>query len=242
MPPNDDPLDRTMDYLNKSFYREYGPAEYLFMRLNALCVVGGAFDAFKAIIVGGVEFGGARFKLPSDDPSDLDSVQAIDPLKDHFVRFESHHLKHLAIETLLRLYLGHKGLPRCPWIEMSKVTTFKDKVDDEIVNADPKDLQADVRQVILGQLRSEESLTEIQRDLSHNMAEILRIDSILASPPVDGLADTPRSADRVVTRRASSQQFHDLGTELGRISIWHETPPFRVRAPTDLISWLHETG
>ena len=172
---NSDPLDQTMDTLNREFYREYGPAEYLFMRLNLLCVVGGAFGPLKEIIAGGVEFETIRLKLPEADHSDVNSAQSDDPIRDHFLRIEAHHLKHLAIETLLRLFLGHKGLPQCPWVEMSKVTKFKDTVEHEIVDTDTDDLQADVRQIILGLPRSRESLTDTQRDLSHNMAEILRM-------------------------------------------------------------------
>lgn len=175
-------LYEIMDRLNRQFYRNCGPADYLFMRLSTLCVVGGATDAFRDILAEGVEFGGTNLRLsypeqpdatvpPSDQSTD-------DTKKDYFVRIESHHLKHLAIETLLRLFLGHINVPPCPWVEMSKVTyDFKKQVETQIVNADPKDLQANIRQIMLGLPRSAKLLTEEQEgwDISDTLADVLRL-------------------------------------------------------------------
>ena len=183
MPQSSDPLYEIMDSLNKQFYRNCGPADYLFIRLSALCVVGGATEAFRDILSEGVEFGGNSLQLTHTEP--LDDMTAPhsdnnreDTERDYFVRIESHHLKHLAIETLLRLFLGHINVPPCPWVEMSKVTyDFKQRVEQQIVNVESEELQADIRQIMLGLPRSSESLTEEQRnrDQSEELAGILRL-------------------------------------------------------------------
>ena len=180
MRQSDDPLSEVMDQLNKQFYRDCGPAEYLFIRLSTLCVVGGAKDAFTDILAEGVEFGGTNLQLAyTEQPDEIvppSSHSTEDTERDYFIRIESHHLKHLAIETLLRLFLGHINVPLCPWVEMSKVTyDFKKRVEAQIVNADREDLQADIRQIMLGLPRSGTVLNEEQRerDMSDILADVL---------------------------------------------------------------------
>ena len=180
MPQSGNQLYEIMESLNKQFYRNCGPADYLFMRLSTLSVVGGATEAFRDILVEGVEFGGTNLQLTYTEQPDVTAPYSDnnreDTERDYFVRIESHHLKHLAIETLLRLYLGHIGVPLCPWVEMSKVTyDFKQRVEQQIISAESEELQGDIRQIMLGLPRSSESLTEEQRDrdLSKELAEVL---------------------------------------------------------------------
>ena len=114
------------DDLNRQFYQEDGPGEYLMMRFHALCVIGGAYEPFKDILTEGVEFAGTTLSLvgSTDDP-DAPELEADRTFQQHYLRIETHHLKHLAIETLLRLFLGHKDFPACPWFEISMLPVIE---------------------------------------------------------------------------------------------------------------------
>ena len=112
---NDDPPP---DYesLNRSFYQENGPGDFLIVRLYALCIVGGCYERFKDILADGVDFASCHVGLRPTEDDDLDESleQSDEEFRQHFLRIETHHLKHLAIETLLRMFLAHRGFPPCP--------------------------------------------------------------------------------------------------------------------------------
>lgn len=164
--------------LNSTFYQKNGPAEYILMRLYNLVIVGGAYSAHKDILIKGVEYADCRIRLKSDDElTDDEASQSDTAFREHFLRIESHHLKHLAIETLIRLFLGHRDKPRCPWLEISRVTNpaeFKKAVRRHIVNASPADLQTDVMETVLGVSPFANSTVEEQREIGHNLATLLR--------------------------------------------------------------------
>lgn len=164
------------DSLNRTFYQQNGPADYLLMRLYNLAVVGGAQEAFKEILAQGVEYEELKVILKEvDDISDEEGSQSDDAFRNHFLRIEVHHLKHLAIETLLRLFLGHRGLPMCPWIEISGETNpgrFKRSVTDHLINGDPPELVSDVLEIMLGLPRASNS--DDHREIGNNLAELLR--------------------------------------------------------------------
>ena len=68
------------------------------MRLYALCVIGGSYDRFKDILADGVDFAKCqlgRTPVEDDDPDGL-LEQADEAFRQHFLRIEAHHLKHLA--------------------------------------------------------------------------------------------------------------------------------------------------
>lgn len=166
------------DDLNQQFYPEEGPGEFLRLRFNALCVIGGAYEPFKEILGEGVEFAGTRLSLAdsTDDP-DLSAIEADQAFQQHYLRIETHHLKHLAFETLARLFLGHRGFPECPWFEISRefdFPKFKESVETFIVNANHETLQSDVAFVILGQSRDLTTATEEVLNYSCNLARFLR--------------------------------------------------------------------
>ena len=167
-----------IESLNGAFYQECGPAEYLLMRLYNLAIVGGAPEDFKAILAQGVEYADFTARLRSaDDLSDAEVEQRNNSFRSHFLRIEVHHLKHLAIETLLRLFLGHLGNPKCPWVEISKVThprKFKELVHRRIVEAAEPDLRACVLETILGSSPDPESSDECEREVADNLASLLR--------------------------------------------------------------------
>ncbi len=167
------------DDLNRQFYHEDGPGEFLLMRFHALCVIGGAYEPFKDILAEGVEFAGSTLSLvgSTDDP-DPTEVESDRAFQQHYLRIETHHLKHLAIETLLRLFLGHKDSPECPWFEISKeldFRKFKETVDTLIVNARREALQSDVAFVILGHSGNLTTASEEVLNYSSNLARFLRL-------------------------------------------------------------------
>ena len=167
------------DDLNRQFYHENGPGEFLLMRLHALCVIGGAYEPFKDILAEGVKFAGSTLSLvgSTDDP-DSTEVESDRAFQQHYIRIETHHLKHLAIETLLRLFLGHKDSPECPWFEISKefdFRKFKETVDTLIVDAGRETLQSDVAFVIFGHSGDLTTASEEVFNHSSNLARFLRL-------------------------------------------------------------------
>ena len=165
--------------LNHSFYQEHGPGDFILMRLYALCVVGGSFDRFKEILFDGVEFAECEVRLTpveGDDPDGL-REQSDEALQQHFVRIETHHLKHLAIETLLRMFLGHRRFPACPWYEISSIWKsgqFKEAVRESIVEAEPDAFQSGVLDVLLGRSGDLTTATDSDLDASDNLSRFLR--------------------------------------------------------------------
>ena len=165
--------------LNRAFYQEHGPSDFILMRLYALGVVGGSFDKFEEILADGIDFAKCQLQLrPSEDADpDEQQEQSNEAFRQHFLRIETHHLKHLAIETLLRMYLGHKGFPACPWYEISSMTDFrkfKKAVRRSIVEAEPDDLQSGVLDVLLGRSGNLTTATDSDLEISNNLAGFLR--------------------------------------------------------------------
>lgn len=176
------PLDRIPAHfasLNREFYQEDGPGDFILMRLYALCVVGGSYDRFKDILADGIDFAKCRVRLTpteDDDPEGL-LERSDEAFRQHFLRIETHHLKHLAIETLLRMFLGHKRFPACPWHEISSLTKFwefKDTVRQTIVEAEADELQSAVLDVLLGRSGNLTTATDSDLDASDNLARFLR--------------------------------------------------------------------
>ncbi|MCY3631065.1 MAG: hypothetical protein OXH29_00135 [bacterium] len=178
-PSSDDQAEQGISVfqsLNSQFYREHGPGEYILLRLYSLCLVGGSYDTFKDAISKGIDFATLQMKPETVDDPDEETVKSEEALRDHFVRIEAHHLKHLAIETLIRLFMGHKNVPRCPWLEISKETdfrAFKNKVRKQIVEADEGQLQTEVAKVFLGYSGELSSATDEQLDVSQNLVQFL---------------------------------------------------------------------
>ena len=165
--------------LNRAFYRENGPGEFILMRLYTLCVIGGSYDKFKEILADGVDFAKLQLRWPpiEDDNPDGLLEQADEAFRQHFLRIETHHLKHLAIETLLRMVLGHRGFPPCPWYEISSFTDFrkfKDAVRKSLVEADQEDLQSAALDVLLGGSGDLTTATDSDLDASSNLSRFLR--------------------------------------------------------------------
>ena len=165
--------------LNRAFYQEDGPGDFILMRLYALCVVGGSYDRFKDILADGIDFAKCQVQLTQTEGDDPDELleRSDDAFRQHFLRIETHHLKHLAIETLLRMFLGHKGFSACPWYKISSLTKFwefKDIVQRSIVETEADDLQSAVLDVLLGRSGHLTSATDSDLDVSDNLSRFLR--------------------------------------------------------------------
>ena len=217
---DEQPVPPDFESLNRQFYRASGPGEFLLMRFHTLCVVGGAYEEFKAILAEGVEFVGSTLLIggSTDDP---DSPEAIADriFQQHYLRIETHHLKHLAIETLVRLFLGHLDSPECPWFEMSRelaFSNFKKSVRSLIVKADAEALQSDVARIILGQSSDLTTATKEVLDFSSNLARFLRLfardwleESKSYNATKHGLTARPDSTELLIA--PSSGGLHQLG-------------------------------
>ena len=165
--------------LNRAFYQEHGPGDFILMRLYALCVVGGSSDRFEEILADGIDFAKCQLQLRPTEDADPDGLQeqSNEAFRQHFLRIETHHLKHLAIETLLRMFLGHRGFPACPWYEISSFTKFwqfKEAVRESIAEAEPDALQSGVLDVLLGRSGDLTAATESDLDASENLSRFLR--------------------------------------------------------------------
>lgn len=163
---------------NSHYYQENGPAEFISMRLDALCLIGGAYEAFKELLAEGVEYAGLTVTLGPAQESTRELERQDKDFHEHFLRIEAHHLKHLAIEALLRLFLGHRGFPDCPWMEISRNRgpgQFKEGVRRHIVEAEQHELQSHVAEVFMAQPGDLESLSEEDQDVSVNLTSLLRV-------------------------------------------------------------------
>lgn len=165
--------------LNGQYYQEEGPDDYIQGRLYALVAIGGSPDGFMDLFDSGVEFRGARISLQGAVGGDYEAAtrEQNQRFLDHYVRIEMHNLKHLAIETLLRLFLGHRDLPPCPWLEISRVisaTEFKEAVRSEVVNADQEKLERDVGQLFFASDRLPDQYSDDDQEAARNLAGFMR--------------------------------------------------------------------
>ena len=232
MTVDEEPVPPDYDDLNRQFYHENGPGEFLLMRLHALCVIGGAYEPFKDILAEGVKFAGSTLSLvgSTDDP-DSTEVESDRAFQQHYIRIETHHLKHLAIETLLRLFLGHKDSPECPWFEISKefdFRKFKKAVDALIMDAGRETLQSDVAFVILGHSGDLTTASEEVFNHSSNLARFLRL----------------FASDWLQEAKSYNATKHGLTAIPGEANLWFGVSPDRMMemASGDRLTHLSTEG
>lgn len=128
MAPNPDTLliDEQFPELNERFYR--GPSTphwYLTQRYLSLLLLTRGPELKQSDAPVTFEVGPLKATFATED-SDEDT-------RDDFLSVESTVLAHHAAETLLRLYLAHEGLPRCPWLEVARLRqrgSFTGRVKD----------------------------------------------------------------------------------------------------------------
>ena len=230
------------DSLNRLYYQEDGPAEFISMRLYSLCLIGGEYETVKELLVKGVEYAGFPLQLEPAQDATPELEQQDKAFHEHFLRIEAHHLKHLAIEALLRLFLGHMGLPPCPWWEISRNSVpgrFKDEVERHIVAALRSELQSHVAEVFLALPRDLDSLSEEDQDVSLNLATFLRVfagdwldEAKSYNATKHGLTAVPGAAELHLGLTGEQQRRVGYGDSLSHLSAGEWTDGERVWSVT----------
>ncbi|WP_420609449.1 hypothetical protein [Candidatus Poriferisodalis sp.] len=174
---HDEPVEPSK--INGTYYQAEGPADYILARMYALAAIGAETDGFLDLIAQGTEFHGVRISL--HETSDEHDEEALGDqnqrIVDHYTRIELHALKHLAIETLLRLFMAHRGIPPCPWLEISRQTNFrgyKKAVKRTIVKGDREELVRDCAQLFLATDRVPADSPVEAREAADNLAGFLQ--------------------------------------------------------------------
>ena len=72
MTPTSDDIRAHVEPLNRSFYQENDPGDFLLVRLYALCVAGGSYDRFKEILFDGIDFANNQILLTPAEDDDPD--------------------------------------------------------------------------------------------------------------------------------------------------------------------------
>jgi hypothetical protein len=130
---------RLVRRINQYFYRGL-PHEYFRQRLLNLMLIAANPDGLFALIGDGVTLGNVTLRPlgPGDPPA-----EERDP-HEQYLAIESTSLVHHAAETLLRLYIPHRGQRRCPWMEMTLLRyDFKTVVEKAFPEARPREEDLD---------------------------------------------------------------------------------------------------
>ena len=155
-------------FLNREFY-EADPADHLQSRIQYLVLIAARGDDVRDLMSEGVELGRLRLAL---GPAPTRGAHA------SYVTTEAQGVFHHAAEALLRLFLAHRDLPPCPWLEVARLTSFgpfKAKVE-ELAGPDwsPESLDA-LLPVFLGHVdASEGDLLEAQAVLQQFLQLVSR--------------------------------------------------------------------
>ncbi len=101
--------------LNRAFYAA-DPADYLNRRIRSLIFAAESSDAENRRDERVARYGKMEITVPSAsvDPPDERGYQ-------RYVLLETEMLVHHTAETLLRMFLGHRGNPYVPWLEVVKL-------------------------------------------------------------------------------------------------------------------------
>lgn len=121
-PLNHDVHDAEFASLNAKFYRG-SPHAYFERRLKSLAVAIGDGRELDALLEAGVSYG--DFSLKSDD-NDVEQGHSDQKDIDAYAAVESAVLLHHTAEATLRLYLAHANRNPCPWLEVAKLTNFRE--------------------------------------------------------------------------------------------------------------------
>lgn len=168
MPTADDGLSpRNWANLNQQFHQA-DPPDYFGTRFEMLLLVAAKRPELRKLFEGGIEW--QRIRTGSTGSDSISETNQSDVALDEYLAADSELLYHHTIETLLRLYLAHAGLPPVPWLELSRMRTpgeFKQAVRERWLDADTKpDLNESrhlTAQVFLG-LESPEDLNGSSTD------------------------------------------------------------------------------
>ena len=137
-------------WLNRDFYRSE-PHLYLRHRLSNLLLVAGRDRELRELLDQGVSFGDLSMKR-RDDADPRDAVKD-DESQQRFVALEAELLLHHACETILRLFVAHRGPPACPWLELARMRSFekfKTTVRETFLESDTSNRVGDIADVFFG--------------------------------------------------------------------------------------------
>jgi hypothetical protein len=155
-PPEDvDLADWQFGALNEQFYRS-SPKSYFDKRIRSLMLVSSHADGIRDAARAGINLG--KFSM-RDDPDELFDE---DGVRD-FISVEAMALQQHACEAFLRLFLAHRGLPLCPWLDVARLRNFAvfhravDGLSDELGSAA---LLEDLRLVLRGSSEEPMRLTD----------------------------------------------------------------------------------
>ena len=136
--------------LNADFYRSE-PHVYIRHRLSNLMLVAAKDEELSRLLSEGVSFGLISTGPKGGEPKVYTESDRESALR--FVALEAEVLLHHATETLLRLFLAHAGVPLTPWLEMSRLRSFrefKEIVNKRFLEDTPEDRESDVAEVFYG--------------------------------------------------------------------------------------------
>ena len=114
--------DAEFSSLNAKFYLG-SPHAYFERRLKSLAIAIGDGREFDDLLRAGVSYG--DFSMKSDD-NDADQGPSDQKDVDDYAAVESAVLLHHTAEATLRLYLAHANRNPCPWLEIAKLTNFRE--------------------------------------------------------------------------------------------------------------------
>lgn len=137
--------------LNRRFY-ERAPHVYFQRRLFLLAVMANKGDALDQLAEEPLRLGTVLFT--SQEAEGVRPIVESDDDLDAYVTSEAEMLLHHSAEALMRLFLAHRSMAPCPWLEVARLLSFRDfkqAVSEDVVNAPSGLLQEQVRAVFLAE-------------------------------------------------------------------------------------------
>lgn len=191
--------------LNRKFYTAKSqPHDYVEARLRALLLATSGSNLIAQAAAGGFQIGDLKvaFGDDSEDPKEVERERR------EFLVSESSVLLHHAGETLMRLFLAHVGLPKCPRLEAARLRQFwrfKKRLEEFARSLQDGETQASVMEVFTGAARRDQLGGAIPADkwtehrdglvaLLGTVTGILLSDGALYNAAKHGLAIMPTEA------------------------------------------------
>lgn len=181
-----------IEFINAAFYRGE-PDGHLFTRLCLLLAHASDPAAASRTLDAGVHVYGVRIQVPFEEP---DPVEVEKYLTIEVVMLAQH-----AIETCLRLFLGHASGEKCPPMSIASLTSpsdFREKLDMILSEEHAGDLRIEVGNVLFGISSKDAPDAIATRDacvpMVRDLAEYWLRDAPLYNALKHGLAGAPGSA------------------------------------------------
>lgn len=203
--------------LNSEFYSAH-PASYLRTRMRLLYLTGGATRQLEELLVDGVPYEGLIAKIDADDPDGADSEQ----LQSYLIT-ETEVLLHHASEVLLRLYLAHRELPDCPWLEVLRLqdwSKFQRQLDElSSLKGTPEQQAALTSTFLGGPCEGSEEVVEAIERLLLMLAERLNKRANMYNSIKHGLTVVAGQSSIAVSLEGSQGGFHAGGPSVAFLEV-----------------------